>query len=56
MIKEKFVRKNIPVSRIDEIAESRNCPKVSTISAVCTVLKAFEELETKKQEDITNDC
>ena len=48
MAKEKFERKNIPGSRIEEIAENGNPPKASTISAVGMALKSFEELETKK--------
>jgi len=49
MTKEKFERKNIPFSRIEEIAENGNCLKASTISAVGMALKTFEELETQEK-------
>ena len=61
MSKEKFVRKKVPASRIEEIASKSNSPKASTTVAVCMVLETLEELEVqrnafnlKQQEKNTN--
>ena len=50
MAKEKFVRKHIPSSRIEEIAGNCKEPKASTTAAICMVCKTLDELESRRND------
>ena len=44
MTKEKFVRKNVPASRLEEIAGNCNGTKALTTTAVCMVSETLEKM------------
>ncbi len=50
MAKEKFVRKHVPSSRIDEIVGNCKEPKASTRAAICMVRRTLDELESRRND------